>query len=175
MRPYRKERLGSLIRQLVSEVLARHLQDPRISAFTTVTRVEVSRDLQMAKVYLSVLNETDDRKTLAALGHATGHVQGLVARDLHIRQCPQLHFLVDPRVRGTRHTLELLEQNRRAKPEAFLPETAGAKRQAGEEGPAEVEPRDEEHPPDAGDTDAEADESDDPESPDADPPGGAEA
>ncbi len=131
MRPYRRERLGSLIRELVSEVLSRHMQDPRIAALTTVTRVEVSGDLQVAKVYLSVPGQAvDERKTLAALEHATGHVQGLVARDLQIRQCPQLRFLVDPRVRGTRRTLELLEQNRLAKPEAFLPEAP-----AGEQGP----------------------------------------
>ena len=117
---YRPERIASVIRDLVSEAIARHLHDPRVSTLTSVSRVEVSGDLQIAKIYLSVPGgEANENKTVAALRHAAGRVQMLVARGLQLRQCPHLHFLIDPRVKGVRETMRLLDENRRAKPELF--------------------------------------------------------
>ncbi len=54
MRPYRKERIASSIRDIVSDIIARKLQDPRIDALTTVTRVVMSGDLTVAKVHISI-------------------------------------------------------------------------------------------------------------------------
>ena len=55
MRSYRVDKMCSFIRSLVSEVIANKLNDPRISPFASVTRVEMSADLQVAKVYVSVM------------------------------------------------------------------------------------------------------------------------
>ena len=114
MRPYRKERVANTIRDIVSDVIAHKLQDPRVDGMTTVTRVVMSGDLLMAKVYLSVHGGgTAQRRTLAAIQHAGGYIQRLVAQNLTMRQCPQLCFDIDKAVEGVRKTMELLAENQR--------------------------------------------------------------
>ena len=54
MRPFRKERVASVVRQVVGEAVVHGLHDPRIASLTSVTRVEMTGDLQIARVYLSV-------------------------------------------------------------------------------------------------------------------------
>lgn len=114
MKPYRKEKIESSIREIVSELLLRELQDPRVSSMTTVSRVEVTGDLSLAKVYISVLGTpTEERMSLAGLQHALPHFQRIVARELSIRQCPKLSFHVDKGMRNARETLRLIADNRR--------------------------------------------------------------
>jgi ribosome-binding factor A len=96
------------------------MQDPRITALITVTRVEVTGDLAIAKVYLSVQgNEATERRTIAALQHARGFLQREVAQALSIRQCPEVRFEVDEAAKGARRTMKLLEENRRREPQLY--------------------------------------------------------
>lgn len=130
MNPYRKERVGSVVREIVSSALLNRLKDPRISALTTITRVVMSGDLLLARVFVSVPGgETEERKTLLGLQHAVGFLQRVVAEELNIRQCPQLRFEIDESLKKVRHTLEILDRNRREHPEWAAEEsgkTAGA-------------------------------------------------
>ena len=120
MRPYRKERIAIAVRNIVGEAIAHKMHDPRVQPLSNVTRVELSGDLQLAKVYLSIPGgEVAERKTLAAIKHATGYLQGMVASQLQIRQCPELRFLIDERIKGTLRTMQLLAENRRKYPEVF--------------------------------------------------------
>jgi ribosome-binding factor A len=117
VRPYRKERVASVVHEIVSDAIANRLQDPRIATLTTVTRVEVSGDLQIAKVFLSVPGEeADERRTLQAVRHAGGYIQRLVAQELSVRQCPELRFALDLGAKEARRTLELLAENRQRDP-----------------------------------------------------------
>ena len=118
MRPYRKERVANTIRNLVSDIISRRLQDPRVDQMTTVTRVAMSDDLMIARVYLSVHGGgTPERLTLAAIRHASGYIQRIVAGNLSMRQCPELHFEIDEVVEGVRRTMQLLDENRLARAE----------------------------------------------------------
>jgi ribosome-binding factor A len=120
MRPYRKERVASIVRDVVSEAIAHRMNDPRLAPFTTVTRVEMTGDLQIAKVFLSVQGgEVAERKTTAAMRHAAGFIQRLVASQLSIRHCPELRFAIDEVAKNVRRTMELLADNRRQHPELF--------------------------------------------------------
>jgi ribosome-binding factor A len=120
MRPYRKERVGSLIRDIVGETIAHRLSDPRISGFATVTRVEMSGDLLFAKVYISIMgDEVEERKTMTAIQHAAGHIRRRVASEIRLRQCPRLRFLIDESAKVARETLSILEENRRRNPELY--------------------------------------------------------
>ena len=125
MRPHRKKRLASVIREIVSDTIARRLHDPRIVPLTTVTRVEMSGDLLISRVYLSVQGgDAAEKKTIAGLRHAAGYIQRIVARELSVRQCPELRFEIDETVKGVRKTMQLLQENRREHPELF--ESSGA-------------------------------------------------
>ncbi len=113
MRRFRKERIGSLVRDIVAESVQHKMNDPRLSPLTTVTRVEMSADLMHAKVYFSVMgDESAERRTLAAIRHASGFLQTQVARGLTIRQCPELQFDIDERPKKVRHMMGLLEELR---------------------------------------------------------------
>lgn len=119
MGSYRKERIASSIRQIVSDAIAHKINDPRIDSMTTVTRVAVSGDGLIANVFLTVRGgSATERKTIGAIRHARGFVQRLVARQLPMRQCPELRFQIDDAVEGVRRTMELLAENRREKRES---------------------------------------------------------
>lgn len=120
MKRFRKERIGSVIRDIIAQAVQQKLNDPRVSPMTTVTRVEMSDDVQVAEVYFSVPGgDIEERKTMAAIKHAGGFLQRLVARELSIRQCPEIRFDLDERAKKVRQMLDLLEKNRRERPAMF--------------------------------------------------------
>jgi len=80
---------------LSSVITAEGLKDPRIG-FVTVTGVETSRDLQHAKVYVSVLGSKAERDlTMKALEKSRGFLQAKINASLHMRRTPQLQFFYD--------------------------------------------------------------------------------
>ena len=56
---------------------------------------------------------------MAAIKHAGGFIQRLVASELSIRQCPELRFDIDDRAKKVRQMMDLLEKNRRGRPAQF--------------------------------------------------------
>jgi ribosome-binding factor A len=95
------------------------LKDPRISPLASVTRVEVSRDLQVAKVYVSVLSGPKGSRrsppsghtTLIGLNHALGHIQSLVARQIAARRCPEIRFVLDESLKKAAEAMRIIDQN----------------------------------------------------------------
>lgn len=76
-------------------MIQRELKDPRIG-FTSITRVEVSRDLSVAKVFVSVLGSAESaQSTLEGLSHAMGFLRGEIGRRLKLRHAPELDFRLD--------------------------------------------------------------------------------
>lgn len=114
MGSFRKEKVASTIRNIVSNVIAHQLHDPRVDPLTTVTRVVMSADLLSAKVYLSVHGGgAAERRTFEAISHASGYIQRILAGNLTMRHCPELRFEIDEAIEGVRKTMELLDENRR--------------------------------------------------------------
>lgn len=123
MRGYRKERVASLVHEIVSEAILRRINDPRVSPLTTVTRVQISGDLTIATVYLSILEDPAvEHRTITALRHAGGFIQRMVAKGLDMRQCPELRFEIDEQLKKVKHTLQLLNENRRNLPDLAVEE-----------------------------------------------------
>ena len=79
------------------------LKDPRVG-LVTVTEVDVSRDLSLAKVYVSSLDDpASHQQSIRALQHAAGFLRCLLAKSLSLRTVPQLEFVYDASVeRGVR-------------------------------------------------------------------------
>ncbi len=114
MRPFRNEKVASRIRDIIGEALVHQMRDPRIAMLTSVSRVEVSSDLQVARIFLTVPGGPgNERKTMAAVQHAAGFFQRLVASQMSLRTCPELRFEIDVGARMALDTLNLIEQNRR--------------------------------------------------------------
>lgn len=131
---YRKERLAEAIKVIVSDAIARKINDPRLAPLTTVSRVTVSGDLMIATVYFTVVGgEAVERRSLAALQHARGFVQHLVADQIEMRQCPELHFELDEVAKKVRETMLLLDENRLREPHLYPP-NAGVQDSQSDEG-----------------------------------------
>ena len=97
-------RVDAAMKKVLSEAIP-SLKDPRVG-FVTVTAVETSRDLDHAKVWISVFGSDRQREdTLAALESATGFLQAKVNRELKLRRTPHLEFVYDRAVEhGVRMT-----------------------------------------------------------------------
>jgi ribosome-binding factor A len=111
---YRKQKLEGQIKRIVSELLIKEIKDPRIG-FTTITAVELSKDLSTANIGISVLgNARDIRKTHEGLNSARPYIQHRVGKSLNIRVTPKLNFYLDSSIaEGVRmvHLLNSLEQS----------------------------------------------------------------
>jgi ribosome-binding factor A len=88
--------MASMVRNVVGNAILTKLNDPRISPMTSVTRVAMTPDLQIARVYVSVMgSEAEVSRTLAGLRHASGRLQRIVAGALKARHCPELVLEID--------------------------------------------------------------------------------
>lgn len=105
----RTARLDELLREEISGVISREVQDPRIG-FVTVTGVEVAPDLRHATLWVSVIGSDEDRRqSLRALAHSMPFVRGRLGR-LRLKRIPQLHVRHDDTsMRGTR-VLRILDE-----------------------------------------------------------------
>ncbi len=113
----RPRRVASIIREVVSEALVTELDDPRV-AFVTVTGVEVSADMRVADVRVSVMGEPKQQKAcLRAIRHAHGRVQERAADALAMKFCPVLRFHLDDSVKRS-VSLSALIAKARAEDEA---------------------------------------------------------
>jgi ribosome-binding factor A len=104
MKMHRLARVSEAIRETASETILYDMNDPRIK-LVTVTRAEVSGDLQHAKVYVSIMGtEKEQQLTLRGLRHATGFVQSKLAKRLQTRYTPVIQFVLDE---GVKKSIEL--------------------------------------------------------------------
>jgi len=93
---HRPDRVGQQIREELSEILSRgEVHDPGIG-FITLTRVQVTPDLQLARVYYTSLGDPKARKdTARALDRATGFFRRQIGARLQLRRVPELEFRFD--------------------------------------------------------------------------------
>lgn len=95
MLPYkRSQRVSDLVREEVAEIIMYRLKDPRIG-FLTVTGVDMSADLKMAKVYVSVLKEEERDPTLGALNSSRSFIRSLLSKRLKMKVIPEVEFRLD--------------------------------------------------------------------------------
>jgi ribosome-binding factor A len=79
----------------MAKLLLRHLTDPQLT-MATISGVEVSPDLQHARVYVSrVGSAAEQQAAIMSLQHATGFMQGHLGKRLHLRSVPELDFQLE--------------------------------------------------------------------------------
>ena len=107
---HRVERVNSLIRQEISQLLQRQIKDPRLGNFIAVTEVSTSPDLKYAKVFVSHIgSEEEKQETLSALASASGFFRRELAKHLKLRNIPELSFRWDDSIKRGDHLLQLIE------------------------------------------------------------------
>lgn len=109
----RQRQVAELLHEELSVLIQRRARDPRLG-FVTVTGVEVSPDLRIAHVYVSVLGSDDDvKQSLQSLRHAAGFFRRELGASLSLRYLPELNFRSDDSLaRGLRidQLLDSLQQ-----------------------------------------------------------------
>lgn len=89
-------RINGEVQKELSTLISREIKDPRISPMTSVVDVEVSPDLKTAKVYISVLGDSEAKEsTLKGLKSAASFIRGQLAKSLNLRNTPELTFIID--------------------------------------------------------------------------------
>jgi len=104
MKTHRLARVAEAIRGVASETVLFGLRDPRVK-LVTVTRAEVSGDLQHAKIYVSIMgSEKEQQLTMHGLRHAAGFIQSKLAKRLQTRYTPLVQFVLDE---GVKRSIEM--------------------------------------------------------------------
>jgi ribosome-binding factor A len=108
----RQEKVARIVKEAVSDAITHHLNDPRISGFVSVTKVDMTADLRNANVYISVFgsDEADQNKAFAAITHARSRIQSLLASQVQSKFCPVLHFHKDEKFKKTLEILNLIDR-----------------------------------------------------------------
>jgi ribosome-binding factor A len=110
MKAHRLARVTEVVREVASETILFGLRDPRVRG-VTVTRAEVSADLQHAKIYVSVMgNAAQQTLALHGLKHAAGFIQSKLADRLQTRYTPVLTFVADPGVKNSIEVSRILHE-----------------------------------------------------------------
>jgi len=108
---YRPDRVGDQIRHELSEILTRgEVHDPGIG-FITLTRVQVTADLQLARVFYTSLGDANARKeTARALTRATGFFRRQIGARLQLRRVPELEFRFDESIANQDRIEQILRE-----------------------------------------------------------------
>jgi len=110
MKTHRLARVAEAVREVASETILFELRDPRVKG-VTVTRAEVSGDLQHAKVYVSVMGTPKEQDLcMHGLKHAAGFVQSKLAGRLQTRFTPVIQFVLDAGVKKSIEMTRLINE-----------------------------------------------------------------
>ena len=111
MSEFRLTKLAEQIRQEISQLIfSGKIKDPRVSSFLSINRVEVSRDLAYAKIYVSsFMDKHKTKQGVRGLENASGFIRTTLAKKLHIHQCPQFTFIYDESIQAGFNMVKKLE------------------------------------------------------------------
>lgn len=108
--PDRMHRVNELLLEEIAQLLQRGIKDPRIG-FVSVIRVETTRDLQNARVYVSVYGEeAAQAETLQGLSSAAGYIRHQLFQSLSLKTIPNLSFVLDDSIAHGVHIASVLKQ-----------------------------------------------------------------
>ena len=104
----RSDRVADSIRKEISEMLVKTIKDPRIG-FITITRVTVSEDCRLAKVYYSVVGTPEQkRQSMEGMNSAKGYIRRELGHRMKLKYTPELVFQFDPSIEYAIHMGELI-------------------------------------------------------------------
>ena len=105
----RSDKVADLIQKEISEMLVRSIKDPRVG-FVTITRVSVSEDCRLAKVYFSVMGTVVEKeRSMKGLDSAKGYVRRELGRRMTLKHIPEIVFKFDPSIEYAIHLGEVFD------------------------------------------------------------------
>jgi ribosome-binding factor A len=95
MLPYkRSQRVSDLLRKEIADIIMYKLKDPRIG-FITVTGVDVTDDIKIARIYVSILKDEERKTTIAILNSAKSFIRSELSKRLRMKFIPSIEFRLD--------------------------------------------------------------------------------
>lgn len=107
----RLNRISEEVKRVVSELIYNGLKDPRVNSMTTITKVEVTRDLRYAKIYVSVFgNKEEKENTLLGLESAKGFIRKEIGNRIDLRYAPEPIFILDESIEQGIYMSKLIKE-----------------------------------------------------------------
>lgn len=111
MAKYRNNRINEELRKEISVIIRDDIKDPRLTAMISVTRVDVTKDLRYAKVFVSLFGNDESKKsTLEALKSSSGFIRREIGHRVNLRYTPELIIELDNSIEQGMHIDALLHQ-----------------------------------------------------------------
>lgn len=89
-------RVSHEVKKELGQIIELELKDPRIKPMTSVVAVDITTDLKSAKIYVSVFGEKEEKlSTIEGLQSAAPYIRGLLAKNINLRNTPELEFILD--------------------------------------------------------------------------------
>ena len=115
----RQQKIASQIQRIVASFIQRELADPRADGLISITKVEVTSDLSLARVFVSIFgNKTPTATVFAGLESATRRITGAVAKGLPIRVAPKLELRLDDSLKREAEMLRKIDEAMKTTPGA---------------------------------------------------------
>ena len=112
----KNSRINGEVQRVLAEVIRGEIKDPRIAPMTSVVDVEVAPDLKTCRADISVLEEA--AATLEGLKSAEGFIRGRLAKEINLRNTPEIHFIMDQSIAygvNMSHKIDMVMADQRAK------------------------------------------------------------
>ena len=106
----RIDRISEEVRREVDRIIREDLNDPRITGTWSITRAEVTGDLQYAKIYVSVLEDEVREPLMEALKSAKGYIRRALGKRMIIRTSPEMLFISDRNIAYGAHIAKVLAE-----------------------------------------------------------------
>ena len=106
----RRAQIADGIRRELSSLIAFNMNDPRLLGMVSVTRIELFGDYAIARVYITVLEESSINLTLSILNGAKAYLRKLLAQRLNLRTTPALCFYYDHAQKKVDHLVRLIDE-----------------------------------------------------------------
>jgi ribosome-binding factor A len=111
MLPYkRSQRVSDLLREEIADIIIYRLKDPRIG-FITVTGVDVTDDIKIARVYVSVFHDEERKTTLEILNAAKNFIRSELSKRLRMKFIPSIEFKLDTSIEYGNRIEKLLKES----------------------------------------------------------------
>ena len=105
-------RINSEVQRELANIIRGEIKDPRIHPLTSVVTVEVAPDLKTCKAYISVLGDQEaQEKTLEGLNSAVGYIRRQLAKNLNLRNTPEIRLIMDQSIEYGVHMSKLINEN----------------------------------------------------------------
>lgn len=111
MNKTRIRRIASELQKEISAIINGELKDSRIAPITSVTEVDLTDDLQSAKIYISVMGtDWEKKETIEGLKHSKGFIKRELGKNMNLRHIPELIFILDEQLEKAMRMEQLISE-----------------------------------------------------------------